>query len=82
MPIKIRPSKIRREKDMTQAACRPALVDRALAIFAEWGGHAPTGAGGLTRKELRLLERAGYISGKIKKLPSGSEVNVWRWVGR
>jgi len=66
---------------VTQAACRPELVDRALAIFREWNFRAPTGAGGLTRKELRLLSRAGYIEGKIARLPSGSEVNVWAWKG-
>ena len=66
---------------MTQAACRPELVDRALAIFREWNFRAPTGAGGLTRKEMRLLERAGYVEGKITRLPSGSEVNVWTWKG-
>lgn len=58
-----------------------ALSKSARAIFAEWGGHAPTGAGGLTRKELRLLERAGYVEGKIVKLPSGSMVNVYTWKG-
>lgn len=66
---------------MTQAACRPELVDRALAIFREWNFRAPTGAGGLTRKDMRLLERAGYVEGKITRLPSGSEVNVWTWKG-
>jgi hypothetical protein len=66
---------------MSQAVCRPALVEKAMAIFAEWSGRAPTGAGGLTRKEMRLLERAGYVEGKIAKLPSGSEVNVWTWKG-
>ena len=66
---------------MTQAACRPALVEKAMAIFREWNWRAPTGAGGLTRKEMRLLERAGYVEGKITRLPSGSEVNVWTWKG-
>jgi len=66
---------------VTQAACRPELVDRALAIFREWNFRAPTGAGGLTRKDMRLLERAGYVEGKITRLPSGSEVNVWTWKG-
>lgn len=66
---------------MSRAACNPALVERAMAIFAEWSWRAPTGAGGLTRKELRLLERAGYVEGKITKLPSGSIVNVYTWVG-
>jgi len=64
---------------MSRAVCNPALVERAAAIFAEWGWRAPTGAGGLTRKEMRLLERAGYVEGKIAKLPSGSMVNVWTW---
>jgi hypothetical protein len=66
---------------MSQAVCRPDLVERAMAIFAEWSWRAPTGAGGLTRKEMRLLERAGYVEGKITKLPSGSIVNVWAWKG-
>lgn len=66
---------------MSRAACRPDLVERAMGIFAEWNWRAPTGVGGLTRKELRLLERSGYVEGKIAKLPSGSEVNVWKWKG-
>ena len=66
---------------MSRTACRPELADKALAIFREWNFRAPTGAGGLTRKEMRLLSRAGYIEGKITKLPSGSEINVWTWKG-
>jgi len=66
---------------VSRTACRPELVEKALAIFREWGGRAPTGAGGLTRKEMRLLSRAGYIEGKIVKLPSGSEINVYVWKG-
>jgi len=66
---------------MSRAVVTPALVEKARAIFREWGGRAPTGAGGLTRKELRLLERAGYVEGKITKLPSGSMINVWTWIG-
>ena len=69
------------EKAVSRTVANAALIERAMAIFREWGGRAPTGAGGLTRKELRLLERAGYIEGKIQKLPSGSEVKVWKWVG-
>ena len=65
---------------MSQPVVTIALFKRAATIFAAWGGRAPTGAGGLTRKEMRLLERAGYVEGKITKLPSGSEVNVWTWV--
>lgn len=65
---------------MSRTACGPALVDKALAIFREWNFRAPTGAGGLTRKEMRLLSRAGYIEGHIAKLPSGSEVNIWTWI--
>ena len=64
---------------MSRAVCNPALVEKAMAIFREWGGRCPTGAGGLTRKEMRLLSRAGYIEGKITKLPSGSLVTVWTW---
>lgn len=66
---------------MSRTVCRSELVDKAMAIFREWSWRAPTGAGGLTRKEMRLLSRAGYIEGKITKLPSGSIVNVYVWIG-
>ena len=66
---------------MSRAVVTPALVEKARAIFREWNFRAPTGAGGLTRKEMRLLSRAGYVEGKITKLPSGSEINVYVWKG-
>jgi len=66
---------------VSRTVANAALIERATAIFREWGGRAPTGAGGLTRKEMRLLERAGYIEGKITKLPSGSLVTVYVWKG-
>jgi len=56
------------------------LAEKASSAFRKWGGTLPTGAEGLTRAELRALERAGIIRHRQKKLPSGSIVNVWTWV--
>jgi hypothetical protein len=58
------------------------LLMRAAAAFKRWRGTLPTGAEGLTRGDLRLLERAGLIVHVQKKLPSGSIVNVWTWEAR
>lgn len=55
------------------------LVARAAEAFRKWHGTLPTGAEGLSRKDLRSLERAGLISRSQKKLPSGVIVNIWRW---
>lgn len=58
------------------------LVKKADVAFKAWRGTLPTGAEGLTRGELRLLWRKGYVSRVQKKLPSGSIVNVWTWNGK
>ena len=55
---------------------------RAAAAFKKWHGTLPTGAEGLFRRDLRLLERAGVVKSTLKKLPSGSVVNVWTWEAR
>jgi len=59
----------------------PDLAERARATFRKWGGNAPTGAGGLTRKELRLLERKGLVKSALKRLDSGTMIRVWTWMG-
>ena len=66
---------------MTKKRPSVELSARAFRVFSEWGWSLPTGAGGLTRKELRQLERAGLVSSQIRKLPSGSIVNLWKWDG-
>jgi hypothetical protein len=67
---------------MSRPHVDPLLMMRAAAAFKRWRGTLPTGAEGLTRGELRRLERAGVISHVQKKLPSGSIVNVWTWEAR
>lgn len=58
-----------------------ALLVKAGGKFKEWGWRLPTGAGGMTRKELRLLERKGFVKGELRRLDSGTMIKVWTWLG-
>jgi hypothetical protein len=58
-----------------------ALLAKALAAFKGYGWKLPTGAGGMSRKELRLLERKGLIESRLERLNSGTTIRVWKWVG-
>lgn len=58
------------------------LVARAILAFDKWGGRMPTGAGGIVRSEMRMLERGGFVRGELSRLKSGTMVKVWKWVGR
>ena len=58
-----------------------ALLTKAIQKFGEWGGKLPTGAGGMTRKELRLLERKGIVKSDLRRLDSGTMIRVWTWIG-
>jgi hypothetical protein len=58
------------------------LVARAVVAFESWKGRMPTGAGGLSRAELRMLERAGYVKGAKARLDSGTQITMWTWVGK
>lgn len=67
---------------MSRPRVDPLLLMRAAAAFKKWRGTLPTGAEGLSRRDLRLLERSGVVKSTIKKLPSGSIVRVWTWEAR
>ena len=56
-------------------------MDRIAAVFYKWGWRLPTGADGVTRGELRELERQGRVESHISKLPSGTEIRMWVWKG-
>lgn len=56
------------------------LVVRAILAFDKWGSRMPTGAGGISRVEMRRLERSGYVTGKEARLKSGTLVKIWTWV--
>lgn len=58
-----------------------ALLAKAAATFKEYGWRLPTGAGGLSRKELRLLERKGLVESNLERLNSGTMIRVWKWLG-
>jgi hypothetical protein len=58
------------------------LVGRAILAFGRWGGRMPTGAGGIDRREMRLLERGGYVVGELMRLNSGTMVKMWKLVAR
>lgn len=57
------------------------LIDIAREKFRKWNWSLVTGAEGLTRFQLRRLERWGIVEHQLAKLPSGSIINRWRWVG-
>jgi len=57
------------------------LVAEAREAFRKWNWSLVTGAEGLGREKLRLLERAGIVEHTLAKLPSGSIVSRWRWKG-
>lgn len=42
-----------------------------------WGGWFPTGVSGLNRKQLRSLERKGFLKSKLIRLDSGTLIRVW-----
>ena len=56
------------------------LYARAILAFDKWGGRMPTGAGGITRVELRRLERSGHVAGEMKRLNGGTLIKMWKWV--
>ena len=58
------------------------LVARAILVMERWGGTMPTGAGGISRVELRMLERSGYVTSSETRLRGGTLVRVWKWVKR
>ena len=66
------------------AGKRPSeeLVGRAILAFGRWGGRMPTGAGGIDRGEMRMLERGGYVVGELRRLNSGTMVKMWKLVER
>ena len=66
---------------MSGDAVTNQLIIRAHSIFKRWGWTLPTGADGLTRRELRALANRKIVTGVLKKLPSGSIINVWKWEG-
>lgn len=56
------------------------LIARASVAFAD-GKALVGGMRGLTRAELRRLERRGVLRSELRRLDSGTLVRVWTWRG-
>lgn len=53
------------------------LVAKVQANFAAFGKHFPTGVGGVSRAELRWLERRKLLKSSLIRLDSGTMIRVW-----
>jgi hypothetical protein len=58
------------------------LVARAGLVFSQWNDRLPTGAGGLSRGDLRRLQNAGYVRSQLHTIDkTGQLIRIWFWKG-